>query len=348
MLTQNKKKWHSSLPGNGVESPSENGGSYVTSRSRHTGYSRPVVCSDVVDFDRVEMWNTIKPSNHINVVIEQSHTSPWKQQEGVTTQRFSYQPKPKNSCFVSYPYRKTLDQRIPNIWSHLFLTYLTAWWPWVWHWSSGPCVGHTAPQNSKCSAHHIHLWGRVWEGRHGQKNNHNEFVYTVVWQVLTKNYVISHFDITCWVVKSRLLRLKLCVLALCILTLIVQQLDRPTQSHTRLCHSNKHHAPFNLHAKIVNEAMNWWGKSLLRSQSRKAVSTPFCTAGPCFCKASLSDSEATVHLLYWVYDSKLKWLQTGSLSCPREKRLFSWLNVTWPEFVLESHTVRIKWSHLQE
>lgn len=40
-----------------------------------------------------------------------------------------------------------------------FLTYLTAWWPWAWHLSSGLCVGHTAPLNSGYLVHRIHLWG---------------------------------------------------------------------------------------------------------------------------------------------------------------------------------------------
>lgn len=85
------QQWNSFLPGDGVESPSENGGSYITPRSRHTGYSGPVVCSDVVDFDGVKVWNAIKPSHYINVVIEQSHTGPWKQQEGVNRQQHNSQ-----------------------------------------------------------------------------------------------------------------------------------------------------------------------------------------------------------------------------------------------------------------
>ena len=59
-----------SLPGDGVETSSENGCSYVTSRSGHTGYSGPIVCSDVVDLNRVEVRNTIKASNYIDVVVE--------------------------------------------------------------------------------------------------------------------------------------------------------------------------------------------------------------------------------------------------------------------------------------
>ncbi len=58
------------LPSDGIETSSENGGSYVTSRCGHTGYSGPIVCSDVVDLNGVEVRNTIKASHHINVVVE--------------------------------------------------------------------------------------------------------------------------------------------------------------------------------------------------------------------------------------------------------------------------------------
>lgn len=68
-VTEREASWQPFLPSDGVETSSENGCSYVTSRSGHTGYSGPIVCSDVVDLDRVEVWNAIKASDYIDVVI---------------------------------------------------------------------------------------------------------------------------------------------------------------------------------------------------------------------------------------------------------------------------------------
>lgn len=61
---------HLSLPCDGVETSSENSCSYVTSRSSHTGNSGPIVCSDVIDLNRVEVRDTIKASYYIDVVVE--------------------------------------------------------------------------------------------------------------------------------------------------------------------------------------------------------------------------------------------------------------------------------------
>lgn len=50
-----------------------------------------------------------------------------------------------------------------------FLSHLNAWWPWVSHWSSDLCVGHTAPPSSVCSDRRIHLWGDVIEKTEAKK-----------------------------------------------------------------------------------------------------------------------------------------------------------------------------------
>lgn len=68
-------------PSDGVESSSEDGRSDVTPRGGHTGHGGPVVCSDVVDLHRVQVWHPIKTSHYVYVVIQQSNTGPWRQKE---------------------------------------------------------------------------------------------------------------------------------------------------------------------------------------------------------------------------------------------------------------------------
>lgn len=58
------------LPGDGVEASPEDRRSDVTPRRRHAGDGGPVVGSDVVDLDRVQVRNTIKASHDVDVVVE--------------------------------------------------------------------------------------------------------------------------------------------------------------------------------------------------------------------------------------------------------------------------------------
>lgn len=58
------------LPGDGVQTSSQDGCSYITPRCGHAGYSRPVVCSDVVHLNRVQVRNAIKAPNDIDVVVQ--------------------------------------------------------------------------------------------------------------------------------------------------------------------------------------------------------------------------------------------------------------------------------------
>lgn len=53
-----------------VETSSENSRSYVTSWRRHACYSRPIVCSDVVHLNRVQVGNAVEASHHVDVVVE--------------------------------------------------------------------------------------------------------------------------------------------------------------------------------------------------------------------------------------------------------------------------------------
>lgn len=59
-----------SLPGDGVETPSENSGSYVASRGGHTGHGGPVVGPDVVHLHRIQVGDAIEAPDHVDVVIE--------------------------------------------------------------------------------------------------------------------------------------------------------------------------------------------------------------------------------------------------------------------------------------
>lgn len=131
------------LPSDGVQTSSEHSCSYVTSRGGHAGNRCPVVCSNVVHLNGVQVWNAIKAAHYIDVVVEQCNAGTW------TWHNIFCE---KNDWGTRW-----------GIFTSHFLSHLNAWWPWVSRWSSDLCVGHTAPLSSVCSDHRIHLWGDVME-----------------------------------------------------------------------------------------------------------------------------------------------------------------------------------------
>lgn len=125
------------LPSDGVQTSSEHSRSDITSRGSHTGYGCPVVRSNVVHLNRVQVRNAVKTAYYIDVVVEQSNAGPWTE----------------HIIFL-----KDCDTRLDISYFH-FLPHLNALWPWVSHWSSDLCEGHIAPLSSGCSDRRIHLWG---------------------------------------------------------------------------------------------------------------------------------------------------------------------------------------------
>lgn len=64
------------LPGDGVEPAPQHSGPHVAARRGHAGHRGPGVGADVVGLHRGQVCSAIKPTHHVDVVIEQSHASP--------------------------------------------------------------------------------------------------------------------------------------------------------------------------------------------------------------------------------------------------------------------------------
>lgn len=67
------------LPGDGVEPAPQHRGAHVAAGRGHAGHRGPRVGADVVGLHRGEVCRAIKPTHHVNVVIEQSHASPCRE-----------------------------------------------------------------------------------------------------------------------------------------------------------------------------------------------------------------------------------------------------------------------------
>lgn len=66
----------SRLPSDGVEPAPQHRGPHVAARGCHARDSGPGISANVIGFHRGEMCRPIEPTHHINVVIQQSHSSP--------------------------------------------------------------------------------------------------------------------------------------------------------------------------------------------------------------------------------------------------------------------------------
>lgn len=67
------------LPGDRIQPSPQHGGPHVAAGGGHAGYSGPGISADVVGFHRGEMCRPIEPTNNVNVVVQQSHSSACKE-----------------------------------------------------------------------------------------------------------------------------------------------------------------------------------------------------------------------------------------------------------------------------
>lgn len=67
-----------SLPSDCIEPPTQHSRTHVAPRRGHAGDCRPRVSADVIGFHRGQMSCSIKPTDNVDVIIQQSHSSPCK------------------------------------------------------------------------------------------------------------------------------------------------------------------------------------------------------------------------------------------------------------------------------
>lgn len=67
------------LPSYGIKPSTEHCCPHITAGCCHACYCCPRVCTNIISFHRREMWCSIKPSNHIDVVIQQGYSSSCKE-----------------------------------------------------------------------------------------------------------------------------------------------------------------------------------------------------------------------------------------------------------------------------
>ena len=69
----------SRLPSDGIQPSPQHGGPHVAAGGRHACYSCPGISANIVGFHGGEMCCAIEPPNHVNMVVQQSHSGPWRE-----------------------------------------------------------------------------------------------------------------------------------------------------------------------------------------------------------------------------------------------------------------------------